>query len=200
MRSNPTLGTRKPCFLLIKKKNGRGHPSALFTSNESSSPHLSPLEILLHFDVKRVKTHCDFNYSNSTPFICKRSPSPSKNQLSEKIHCLSFQWFIRDAGREAGFKTDFLERIPSTSLMNSQPLLVLSAPNAPFPNSTAHKRRPSLLKPSPLEGLSLSPLSFQTKAEWLSSTHFFKVFSPSGQCSRMRKIPGLAITDVRPSQ
>lgn len=86
----PARNARKPCFLLIKRpnktKNPRAHPIALFTSKSGAGqpPLISPEGILLHFEVKRVGAHCDFNHSDCNPFTCKRSPAPRKSQLSGK--------------------------------------------------------------------------------------------------------------------
>lgn len=144
------LTTRKPCFPLIKKKR-RGHPSALFTSNESSSPHLSPLEILLHFDVKRVRAHCDFNYSNSSPFICKRGPGPQvRTNCQKKIHCLSFQLFIRD--REEKLALRHRSRKGSQHTPNAFLTFPGSfSPECPFPKFHSSRKPTSAFKPSHLE-------------------------------------------------
>lgn len=71
--------------------------------------------------------------------------------------------------------------------MRSRPLLVLSAPNAPFPNPIAHERRPSLLKPSTLEGLSLSALSLQSTPSGLTLLTDFRCSLSHGNAPEHEK-------------
>lgn len=111
-KSSPTLTTRKPCFLLIKK-NLEVIPQLCLQVMSPAAPIYHPWRFF--YTLMWKESGCIVISTASTGILsfANEALAPSKNQLSEKIHCLSFQWFIGDGGREAGFKTTFQQRFPA---------------------------------------------------------------------------------------
>lgn len=182
-KSGPTLTTRKPCFLLIKK-NLEVIPQLCLQVMSPAAPIYHPWRFFYTLMWKESGPIVISTTPTAVLSFANEALAPSKNQLSEKNSLPFLPMIYPRQGREAGFKTTFQQGFPAHP-WRIPDLRWFFLPQTPLSQiTTACERRRCPWEPSFQKDF-LPPLSFHRKHKWPNITYCLGV-CPLGQLSRAR--------------